>query len=321
MMAKYGRLLPLDTSNEDINGIDGQMFKDLNLSQMQDLASKIQYLDWIKNQAALAMSYNPARLGQIVPSAAVTNTKQNIQQSTYQTQDLFTIHNEVIEKVLNRHVLNERAALKDSEYVASYVLDDMSRADLKLDKELFDLAEIGITIRNNADDFNTLNSIKGLGQAMIQNQMITFPEFIRLQLSNNMSDTLNIAERAEQKMLEKQEQAMQQQQQQQQMMMQQQQQLEQMRQEMQRMQMEFEAQQKQLDRQVKLEVASIDTMKFKNQMDVDQNNQSDLIQKELIVLDSKEKESEKDREMQKIIKEMELNNRIEVEKLKQKNKK
>lgn len=321
MMAKYGKLLPLDTSNEDINGIDGQMFKDLNLSQMQDLASKIQYLDWIKNQAALAMSYNPARLGQIVPSAAVSNTKQNIQQSTYQTQDLFTLHNEVVEKVMNRHILNERAALKDNDYVASYILDDMSRADLKLDKELFDLAEIGISIRNNADDFNTLNSIKSLGQAMIQNQMITFPEFIRLQLSNNMADTLNIAERAEQKMLQKQEEMMQQQQQQQQMALQQQQQIEQMRQEMQRMQMEFEAQQKQLDRQVKMEVAGIDAMKFKNQMDVDQNNESDLIQKELIVLKSKEQEAQKDRDSQKQIKEMELKNRIELEKIKQNSKK
>ena len=96
---------------------------------------KVQYLDWIRNQAALAMSYNPSRLGQIQASMAVTNNQQNIQQSTYQTQDLFSLHNEVVERVINRHVLNERAALKDNDYVASYVLDDMSLALLQFTED------------------------------------------------------------------------------------------------------------------------------------------------------------------------------------------
>ena len=313
MMAKYGHILPLDTSNEDINGIDGQMFKSMNLSQLQNIAADLQQLDWYRNQAALAMSYNPARLGQIVPQAAVSNTRENIQQSTYQTQDIFTLHNEIVERVLNRHILNEREALKDNDFVASYILDDMSRADLILDKELFDLSEIGIVLRNNSEDFNTLNNIKSLGQAMIQNQMITFPEFIRLQLANNMSDALNIAERAEKKMLDRQQEL-------QQSQAQQAQQIEAMKKEMMQIQMQFEAQQKQLDRENKLQVVAVDSTKFAQQQDADKNNQLDTIQKEIFIKEKEVQENEKDRELQRELKEQEFKNKLEIERIKAKNK-
>ena len=313
MMAKYGHILPIDSSNEDINGIDGQMFKAMELSQLQNIAADLQQLDWYRNQAALAMSYNPARLGQIVPQAAVTNTKENIQQSTYQTQDIFTLHNEIIERVLNRHILNERAALKDNDFVASYILDDMSRADLELDKELFDLAEIGVVLRNNAEDFNTLNNIKSLGQAMIQNQMITFPEFIRLQLANNMSDALNIAERAEQKMMDKQEQMQKAQQQQEQ-------QIEAMKKEMQEMMMRFEASENQKDRDNKLQVVAIDSTKFAQQQDADKNMQLDTLQKEMFIKEKEVQENEKDRELQRELKDQEFKNKLEIERIKAKNK-
>jgi len=308
MMAKYGKLLPLDSSNEEVQGMDASMFKQFDLSQMMDIAGHLQHLDWIRNQAALAMSYNPARLGQIVPQAAVRNTEQNITQSTYQTQDLFTLHNEMVERVLNRHILNERAALKDNDFIASYVLDDLSRADLKVDKELFNLAEIGISLRNSSEDFNTLNSIKQLGQAMIQNQMITFPELIRLQLSNNMADALNIAERAEEKMLQRQEEAMQQQQQQQDQMMQ-------MQKEMQQIQAQLDAEQKQLDRENKLQTATIGAMQMANQQDIDQNAQADSIQKEMFTKEQEAIEKAKDREHQTKIKDKELANAIEIKKL------
>lgn len=313
MMIKYGKIVPLDTSNEDINGIDGQMLKSMNLSDLQNLAADLQQLDWIRNQAALSMSYNPARLGQIVPQQAVTNAKENITQSSYQTQDLFTIHNEIVERLLNRHILNERAALKDNDFVASYILDDMSRADLILDKELFDMAEIGIVVRNNSEEFKALMDIKSLGQAMIQNQMITFPEFIRMYLANNMADMLNISERAEKKMLERQQEAQQAQQEQAKM-------VEQMRADMQKMQMEYDAQQRQLDRLNKIDVVGIDAMKFKNQMDVDANNISDSKETEAMKLEQETIENQKDRDHEIELKKIEAQNKKEVEAIKARNK-
>lgn len=313
MMIKYGKIVPLDTSNEDINGIDGQMLKSLNLSDLQNLAADLQQLDWIRNQAALSMSYNPSRLGQIVPQQAVANARENISQSSYQTQDLFNIHNEIVERVLNRHIINERAALKDNDFVASYILDDMSRADLILDKELFDLSEIGIVLRNNSEDFKALTDIKGLGQAMIQNQMITFPEFIRMYLATNMADLLNISERAEKKMLERQQQAQEAQQEQAKM-------VEQMRADMQKMQMEYDAQQRQLDRLNKIDVVGIDAMKFKNQMDVNSNDIADSKETEAMKIEQETKENQKDREHELELKKLDSQTKEALEKIKARNK-
>lgn len=296
-MLKYGKIAPIDTSDDKLNGVDAQMLKDVNLSQISDLAPKLQYLEFLKNQAALAMSYNPSRLGQIAPSMAVTNNQQNIQQSTYQTQDLYTLHNEVVERLVLRHVLNERAALRDNEYIASYVLDDMSIADLKLDKELFNVAEIGISIRNSSQDYNNVMEVKQLGQAMIQNGMITMPEFIRLMWADNGAEILNIAERAEKKMMERQQQQAAQEQQNIQAQAENQKMIL-------NLQQQFDALQKQLDREVTIEGYKLEANKFANQMDIDRNNINDGIQKEREVMENENKQKQLDRnhdiEMEKI---------------------
>ena len=273
------------------------MLKDVNLSQVSDLAPKLQYLEFLKNQAALAMSYNPSRKGQIAPYMAVTNNQQNIQQSTYQTQDLYTLHNEVVERLLLKHILNERAALQDNDYIASYVLDDMSIADLKLDKELFNVAEIGISIRNSSQDYNNVMEVKQLGQAMIQNGMITMPELIRLYWANNGAEILNIAERAEKKMLERQQQQQAAEQQNLQAQQEAQKQIVQLQQ-------QYDSLQKQLDRDLQLEGYKLDAMKFANQMDIDKNNVNDSLEKEREVIDNDNKQNELDRkhdiEMEKL---------------------
>lgn len=295
MMARHGKLLPLDTSNEALNGMDASMFKEFNLSQLQDLAAHLQHLDWIRAQAALAMSYNPQRLGQIVPSEAVRNAQGNIQQSTYQTQDLFTLHNEVVERLLNRHIWNEKIALKENEYIASYVLDDMSIADLTLDSESLDDAEIGVTIRNSSEDYQKLELIKSLGQAMIQNQMITFPELIRLYMTNNMADAINVAEAAEEKMQKRMEQ-------QQAAQAEQQQQIEQMKKEMRLMEQQFLSSEKALDRESREYTEKLRSMTMANQMDIDQDGQSDLVKiKEMSIA-----EAEKDRQLEQKLTEQKL---------------
>lgn len=308
-MARYGKLLPLNTSNELINGTDAQIFKQYDLTQLNEIAGHLQQLDWIRAQAALAMNYNPQRLGQIVPAEAVRNSQQNIQQSTYQTQDLFTLHNEIVERVLNRHVENEKIALKDNNYIASYVLDDMSIADLELDKEVIDSAEIGINLRNSSEDFNNLREIKMDSQAMIQNGMISFPEYIRLKMANNMADALNIAERAEEKMMQRQQQMQEQQ-------AQQAQQLEAMKQEMIKQQQEMLSREKALDRESNEFRDKIKAMLMANQMDIDKDGRSDLLQVEEL----KQKDAERDRDLEREITDKKLKNELEKVKITAKSK-
>ncbi len=304
MMAKMGKILPLDSSSEAINGIDAQMFKAFDLSQVQDIAIHLQHLDWIRNQAALAMSYNPQRLGQIVATEAVRNAQGNIQQSSYQTQDLFTLHNEVVERLLNRHIWNEKVVLRNNDYVASYVLDDMSIADISIDHESLDDAVIGVTIRSSSEDFKKLELIKSLGQAMVQNQMITFPELIRLYMCNNMADAINIAEAAEEKMMARQQQA-------QQAQAEQEQKIQQMKQEMAQLAQEFQAAENQKDRDSQEFREQIRAMMMANQMDINKDGESDLMEIEKLKLEDKQK----DRDLEKDLLDKKLRNDIEKAKI------
>lgn len=307
-MAKYGKVLPLETDG-DLNGIDTQIFKTFDLRQIDEIASHLQHLDWIRQQAALAMNYNPQRLGQIVPTEAVRNSQQNIQQSTYQTQDLFTLHNEIVERVLNRHINNERIALMDNSFVASYVLDDMSIAELNTEKELLDGAEVGIILRNSSEDFNNLREIKMDSQAMIQTGMITFPEYIRLKMANNMADALNIAERAEKKMLQRQAE-------QQQAQAEQAKQLEDIRAQLERDRQEREDARMQANLESQEYREKIRATTMANQMDIDKDGRSDLIQ--IKEMDSTEKA--KDREHDEKLQDKKLKVDLEKERIKARNK-
>ncbi len=310
MMAKYGKILPLDTSNEDFNGIDANIVKALDLSEIIDYAGHLQQLQWYRDQAALAMGYNPSRLGQIVPTTAVANNQQNIQQSSYQTQDIFSLHNQVVENLLNIHIINERAALKDNDYIASYILDDMSRAELKINKEVLDQSIIGVFIRNSSEDFNTLQRIKGNSQNLLQNGMISFTEYVRLENSKSLADVVNLSEYSEKKMAKRSEE---QHKAEQDLIKAQ----EAMKMEIMKLQQQFIATENQMDRDSKERTALIDSFKFANQQDADRDGLTDQLEREAMVEQHETEENVKSRKHEKELLELKLNNDKEIARIKE----
>lgn len=198
MMMKYGHIAPINTEDENFQaGIDTNIFKAVDLSTLTDLAGRLQYLEFIRNQVALAMSYNPSRLGQVAPYVAVTNNQQNIVQSSYQTEDLYSTHNKVVEHLLNALMRCARVAYKNNELVKTYLLDDMSIAELDLDWQMLDPAVIGVKVRNSSDDYNNVMEVKSVAQAMVQNGLMTMPELIKVIWARDGAEMLNIAENAQ----------------------------------------------------------------------------------------------------------------------------
>jgi len=289
-MMKYGKIAPIDTQSEGFNpGIDSQIFKSIDLSTLSDIAGRLQYLEFIKNQAALAMSYNPNRLGQVAPHTAVSNNQQNIVQSSYQTEDIYSTHNKVVENLLNALVKQTRIAFKDNEFSRTYLLDDMSRAELELDTEILDRSKIGIKIRNSSEDFYNINQVKQLGQAMIQNGLISFPELIKLLWANNGAEVLNIAEYAE----EKAEKMRQMQSQEQERMMQMQ---NQMQKEMEEIKRQFELEKQSREHEKDILINQIAAGRYARQYDINENQINDQYETKLIELAHEKEENEKDRE-------------------------
>lgn len=290
LMAKYGKIIPVDLQKEGVTPMDAQVFKGVDLSTVNDLAGKLQYLEFIRNQISLAMSYNPSRLGMQAPSTTVSNNQQNIVQSSYQTYDLFNTHNKIVENLLNYLINTARVAFKENPPIKSYVLDDMSVAELEVDWEMLSRSELAIKVRNSSQDFENILEVKRQAQAMIQNGLISFPELIRLQWAKSGADILNIAEYAEERIAKQRQEAQ----------MAEQQQMEQqaaLQQQIMQMQQEFELLKQANELQSRERQSEVESTRFAQQKDIDQDMRSDELQKEEVRIQFELYKLEKDYEI------------------------
>lgn len=296
-MIKYGKIAPVDFQAEGMSPLDAQAIRSIDLSNLQDMTARVNYLEWLRTQVALAMSYNPSRLGEVSPYTSVSNNQQNIIQSVNQTEDIYSTHNMVVENLLNSLLGCARIAFKDNPVKKSYMLDDMSIAELDLDWELLNRSEIGIRVRNSSDDFNNIESVKQQAQAMVQNGMISFPELIRLTWAKNYGEVLNIAEEAEEKVQKEREEAQANQQQ----MMQEQQKIQEA---LAKQQIDLKLLMQERDHMNSKDVAMISREQMALQYDIDKNGLNDGIQSKQMELSLKDKletekmriESEKNKE-------------------------
>lgn len=270
LMMKYGKLAISDNTREGWRPEDAQMIKQLDLSTTHRVAEKLQYLDYIRNQIILSMDYNPSRLGLQGPTVAVTNNQQNIIQSSYQTNDVFNIHNKIVENLLNVVVDVEKVSLRENDSLKGYVLDDLSIADLDLNWELIDGSEINVKIVNSSEEYQNVQEIKQLMQPMVQNGLLSLPDLIRVGFSKSKAELLNFAEQAQ----EASEKRMQQAQSAQEQLMQQQQQ---MAMQMEQMRKEFELQKQANEHNMRIQEALIESSWAAQQMDIDRNKIPDTL--------------------------------------------
>lgn len=253
---------------EGLTANDLQAIRAIETGQLKELTDRLQYIEFLRNQMALTMGFNPSRLGMQNPNMSVTNNRQNIVQSTIQTEYIYRTHNKVVENLMNNLVNVAKIALKENPIKTTYVLDDMSRAEFELDYDLLDIAEQNIYVNNSIEDQNNIREINALAQPLIQNGQIDFEDAIKMKFSKNGADIINIASES----IRKNEARMQQKYEMDQQMAQQQaeiaQQLEQVRH-----QMDMEKQEREL--QMKLLMVQIDSQKFAKQWDIDLSGISD----------------------------------------------
>lgn len=193
---KHGKLAIVDPLQEGAENL-ANLLKGVDLSNMQELAGKLNYLEFLKNQVALAMSYNPSRLGQISPYMTATNNQQNILQSSHQTEDVYSAHDKAVENSLNILLNAARVAYKNNPVKKALVLDDMSVTELNLDGQILDRSEIGVFVKNSTEEMAVLDEMKMLIQPIIQNQMGSLSDIIKIRLAQSTGELQQVAEAAD----------------------------------------------------------------------------------------------------------------------------
>lgn len=271
---RYTKMAPLDLKKEGVDSFDAQFFKSLDLSNMQDIAAKIQYLEWLINRAAISMSFNAARMGQTQQYATAQNNQQNLARSLSQTASIYSMHDKIVRQVLEALLNASRIAYKDNKEYFANILDDGQMAELELDPELLWSSEMGVHITSSAEDLDNINLIKQNLMNFVQNGL-GLPDAIRVLWSKSGAELFNTAQEIEEKQMIQQQQQMQQ-------MQDVEASQAQLQQDMARLQAELKMVMQDKDLAAKMEMAAIGAETMRNAGDVNRNNESDYIELELL---------------------------------------
>lgn len=268
---------PISMDEIDYTQLVANLFKGIDMSVNQDIASKQVQMQNIAIECQEAMNYSPSLMGNAPASMTATNNQQNIIQGSYAMEDIASLHRNFEQDVLNSFANLTRNALRDNTEMKTYLLDDLGIAELDLSPDVLNLSELGITIINDSEEVDNIRSYKQLLQPLIQNQLVSNSQAIKIQFSDSPADLINLAEEAEDK-LEKSQEARQQKEDE---MMKQQM-------ELQKQQMDQEAKFRQLELAIKEMGEKIKGEMFRNAKDVDKDGRNDEL--DLADLDNTSKE-------------------------------
>lgn len=285
---KRDKLAPIDLNNLDYAQFAGQIFKGINLSNNQDIAAKIERLRYIENECVQAMSYSPSQMGYAPASMTATNNQQNIIQSSYATEDLNSLQRIFEEKLLNGFVNLTRNALRDNPVLRNYILTEAESAEIVLSPEIINMSEIAIKVVNDTQKLQDTASLKNLLQPMIQNQMINLSEAIKLQFNENPAELINLAEEAELRAQQRQEAQAKEQQEHNKRMY-----------DLKVQEDEFNKEIRLMELEIKKLGYILNSEQFAKQMDINQNQKNDLIEKAELEMESKERVATQENELKR----------------------
>lgn len=169
---------PAEEGNEyaDVNTVA----KTIDLSLASDIGKYVELAEYLKKQCGESVGITPQVEGQFSAAESVTNGQQALVQSSHILEPYFDLHNNVKRNVLQ--------ALLDCAKVAygggkepiklNYVLDDMSKKMLSIDPVLLSNSTLGIFVSNNSKAEESLQSIKQLTHAAMQNQKVELSDVI-----------------------------------------------------------------------------------------------------------------------------------------------
>lgn len=175
-------------------------FKEIDMSLVSNIKSYIDIAEYIERKCGDAIGVTKQMEGQIGPTEAVTNTKQNLVQSSYIIQPYFDFHNGVKKNGLQ--MLIDTAKVCYTLYPPNslnYVLDDMSVKMLTIDSNLLAGSTVGIYVANSTKAEEAKQAVQALAQAALQNQQAELADIIKVIRADSINEAEELVEVAQQK--------------------------------------------------------------------------------------------------------------------------
>jgi hypothetical protein len=194
---KVGWLNPNEEGNR--NADISNAVKEIDMSLASDIAKYIELAQYIEIRCGESVGITKQIEGQIGSNEAVSNTRQNIVQSTHILEPYFELHNNIKQNVLQALIDCAKVAYAEFQpKYLNYILDDMSRRMVNMDYDLLDNSTYGIFVSNSMKSHEALEMVQQLSHAALQNQKVELSDVIKIMRSESIPEAeemLRVAEK------------------------------------------------------------------------------------------------------------------------------
>lgn len=176
------------------------------------IQQQINLLEFIKLEMSEVAGISKQREGQISNRETVGGVERATLQSSYITEWLFVIHDDVKKRALECFLETAKIALKGRNKKFQYILSDMSNKIMDIDGDSFAECDYGLVVENSNGTQELNQKIDVLAQAALQNQTLSFSTIMKLYGTTSMAEKQRMIEKDEINIQERNAQAQQQQQ-------------------------------------------------------------------------------------------------------------
>ena len=204
--AKINKLAVKDSFKEgDVGVANGKLAGNLNSNSQghidAELGSSIQnymnILEYIKAEMAEVAGISKQREGQISNRETVGGVERATLQSSYITEWLFAVHDDVKRRALECFIETAKIALKGTTKKFHYLLSTGELEVVNIDGDEFAENDYGLVVDNSPETANLTGKLETLAQAALQNNLLSFSTVMKIYTSSSLSEIQRMIERDE----------------------------------------------------------------------------------------------------------------------------
>jgi hypothetical protein len=261
-------------------------FTQIDLTLSNTIQQYIGIMDKLDGLISDITGVTPQRQGQVSQYETQGGIERSVVQSSAITEYLFYVHNRVKKRTLS-NLIEECKLCWIEGKKTQYVMDDMTRKIIDIDGEIFNSAEYGVFVNDSQKSNKVMSFIEANAQAAMQSGQATFDDIVNTLQTDSIASAKNILQKGRERA---QQEAMQQQQQQQeaeaqQMREQQEYQLQIAREDREDKQA-HELEKERIKGEYMLKAKEIDSFKFQQDQDINDNNVPDQLEVERLRQDN-----------------------------------
>ena len=214
--AKINKLAVKDSFKEgDVGVANGKLAGNLNSNSQghidAELGSSIQnymnILEYIKAEMAEVAGISKQREGQVSNRETVGGVERATLQSSYITEWLFAVHDDVKRRALECFIETAKIALKGTTKKFHYLLSTGELEVVNIDGDEFAENDYGLVVDNSPETANLTGKLETLAQAALQNNLLSFSTVMKIYTSSSLSEIQRMIERDEKDKLDQASQA------------------------------------------------------------------------------------------------------------------